>query len=98
MNMNIPKSFADLIGTEQKFSGPLFGRNKEIKPTKFSVIDVRFGSAVIIDMETLEDKHPTVELLLKNADMKQARWSRPFPCREIKLRRTTKRKKRLTAA
>lgn len=85
MEKGIPKSFKKLVGKEHTMSGCLFGR-KEIEPTKFTVLDARWGSGVIMDMKTLKDKHPTVQLLVKNDTMIRSRWTRGFPAREIKLK------------
>ena len=85
--MEMPKKYQDLVGTKQTFSGGLFSSKKSIPETEFDVLDWRWGLANIIDLKTLEAKHPTVEYLVKNQTMKASRWTRPFPVREIKLER-----------
>lgn len=91
-NLEIPKKHRDLVGTKQTFSGGLFSGNKEMPPTEFQVLDIRFGTARIINVKELRStgkssiNHPTFELLLKNDKMKKSQWSRPFPIREINLK------------
>lgn len=85
MDKGIPKSFKKLVGTVYTLQGSVFGR-KSIRPTKFNILDARWGSGVIMDMKTLKEKHPTVELLVKNKSMSRSRWTRGFPAREIKLK------------
>lgn len=85
-NNMIPKKFTDLIGTEVEISGPIFSYKKEFdEPTKFNVLNVRRGSATIMDMNSMEEKYATVELLLKREGMKKAQWSKPFPDTETKI-------------
>lgn len=89
--MNIPKAYLKLVGTEQSFSGGIFSRKKSLEPTTFKVLDIRAGSATIMNIKELREKgkssyeHPTFELLLKNDAMKRAQWTKPFPIREINL-------------
>ncbi|PXX96890.1 hypothetical protein DF185_19820 [Marinifilum breve] len=85
--MDLPKKYQDLVGTKQKCSGSLFSYKNEIKePLEFDVLDIRKGTATIMDMKTMEECHPTFELLLKREGMKKAQWTKPFPIREIDLR------------
>lgn len=87
--LEIPKKHRDLVGTKQIFSGGLFSGSKEMPQTEFNVLDIRFGTARIINVDELRNtgkssiNHPTFELLLKNDKMKKSQWSRPFPIREI---------------
>ncbi len=90
--MKIPKKHMKLVGTEQTFEGGIFSSNKAIKPTKFNVIDIRWGTARVVNIKELREKgkssycHPTFELLLKNNKMDRSRWSKGFPIREINLK------------
>lgn len=84
----MPKHYQDLVGTRQTFSGGLFSSKKSIPDTEFDVLDWRWGSAKIVNLKTLEEKHPTVEFLVKNETMRASRWTRPFPVREIQLEST----------
>lgn len=79
------KEIEDMKGTEVKVRGGIFSRKKALESTVFTVQGVRVGAAYIMDLKKQEIKHPTYELLLKNKAMPRARWSRPFPLREIKL-------------
>lgn len=94
----IPKKYTKLVGTVQTFQGGLFSRTKAIKPTKFNVLDIRWGQATIVNIKELREKgessyeHPSFELLLKNKNMKRSQWSRPFPIREIDLKKDKKKK------
>ena len=81
----IPQQYKDMVGTKREFSGGLFSSKKAIEPTEFNILNVRWGSAKIMNMKTMEMLHPTVEFLVKNENMKRSRWTRPFPVREIKL-------------
>lgn len=86
--MGIPQKYLDYVGTTQKFSGPLFSyrKDKEInEPIEFNVLDVRWGSGVIMDFDTMKDTHPTIQFKLKNNSMKRAQWTKSFPVPEIKL-------------
>ncbi len=101
--MNIPKKYTKLVGTEQTFEGGLFSGKKYIKPEKYQVLDIRAGSALIVNVKELREtgkssyEHPTFELLLKNKKMAKSRWSRPFPIREIDLAKKSKKKPRKRA-
>lgn len=81
----VPKEFEPLIGTKQTLGGYLFSANKQKTMQEYDVIDWKFGSAQIMDMKTLKAIHPTVELLVKQPNMRASRWTRGFPCRSIKL-------------
>lgn len=90
--LEIPKKYTDMVGTKQRFSGGLFSQNKEVAETEFNVLNIRFATARVINVEELRKtgkssiNHPTFELLLKNDKMKKSQWSRPFPIREINLK------------
>ena len=83
--MEIPERFLNMIGTEQRLGGALFG-SKERTTGTFKVLKCRWGSGVIMDMKTLEELHPTVQLLVKGEGMTKSRWTNGFPAREIDLR------------
>lgn len=93
----LPKSCMAFVGTTQTLSGGIFSSKKDLKPTDFNILDVRWGTATVVDMKSLLAKgesdyeHPTFELLLKNENMARAQWSRPFPIREINLKEKKKR-------
>lgn len=83
--MEIPERFTKMIGTEQRLGGPIFSSKEHINGT-YKILKCRFGSGVIMDVDTLEELHPTVQLLVKNNSMKKSRWTNGFPAREIDLR------------
>lgn len=83
--MEMPKRVTDLVGTKQIFSGGVFSSRKDIEQTEFNVLKWRWGSASIMDMNTMKMIHPTVEYLVKREGMRASRWTRGFPVREIKL-------------
>jgi hypothetical protein len=94
--MKIPQKYLDEIGSEQIFSGQLFGK-KEIPETRFKILDVRFGRGFVVDMVKFKaglpySKHPTVEYLIKNNSMTRSRWTKGFACREIDLNKLSKNK------
>lgn len=74
----IPKKYHKLVGQRLKFKGNLFGR-KSIPETEYDVIDIRPSFRFIVNMKTMEAKHPCFELLLKREGMRASRWSQPFP-------------------
>jgi len=80
-----PKEFTDLVGKEWKLDGNIFSTKKQIKPTTFKVLKLRWGASHIVDMNTLKDKHPTIQLLVKNKNMQRSRWTKGFPVRSILL-------------
>ncbi len=82
----MPKRVTDMVGKEFEMKGGLFSSRKEIPPTKFTVLDYRFGSGIIMNMKTMTEEHPTVEFLVKNGSMKRSRWTRGFPIPEIDLK------------
>lgn len=90
----IPQKYLDLVGTKQLASGGLFSSTKSLEPMEYQVIDIRRGSARIINMKEFielgesKTEHPTYELLLKRDGMKRAQWSKPFPITEINLKET----------
>lgn len=78
----MPERITSLVGTTQQFSGGLFSSKKKIDPTDMYVFDWRWSDTSIINMKTMELKHPAVEFLVKGEGMKRRRWTRPFPVRE----------------
>lgn len=90
--MNIPKKYLKLVGEKRTFSGGLFSGKKAIIPTEYHVLDIRSGTATVINVKEFTETgkssyaHPTYELLLKNDKMKRSQWSRPFPIREINIK------------
>lgn len=83
--MELPKEFKELIGTKQILGGGLFGQ-KEIPMQEYNVIDWRWGSAQVMNMEIMKVIHPTVELLVKREGMRASRWTRGFPCVSVELK------------
>lgn len=79
----MPQKYKDMVGREQQFSGHLFSSTKKLDPITLKVLDLRFGSAQIMDMKKMEIKHPSVEFLVKGPGMKRSRWTKPFAVREI---------------
>lgn len=75
----LPQEYLDLVGTKQTVSGCVFSYEKEIEPQEFDVLDIRRGSARMIDYNKMEVTNLSYELLLKNDSMKRAQWSKPFP-------------------
>jgi len=94
----IPKKYRDLVGTKHRFSGGIFSSSKEIQQTEFDVLDIRWGTSTVVNIDELCKtgesgyEHPSFELLLKRKGMKRAQWSRPFPIYEIDLKEKFKRK------
>lgn len=84
--MEAPEGFKELIGTKQTLGGGLFSSNKETPLQEYDVLDWRWGSAQVINMETLKAIHPTVELLVKREGMRASRWTRGFACRSVELK------------
>ncbi|MEP0266593.1 hypothetical protein [Dokdonia sp.] len=83
--IEMPQKYIDMVGTKRTFSGGLFSSKKAVEPDEYDILDWRWGSAKIMDMKTMEMKHPTVEFLLKKEGMRRSQWTRPFPVREIEL-------------
>ncbi len=87
----IPQKYKDLVGTEQIFSGGLFSSKKSEPEAKYNVLDIRWGSAKIVNAKEIRAgrqssyEYPTVEYLIKNSSMKRSRWTRGFPVKEINL-------------
>lgn len=87
----IPQNYQDLVGTKQIFSGGLFSYKKALPEKEYDVLAVRWGSAQVVNVKEMMEtgkssyKHPTIEYLLKSADMKKSQWSRGFAVREINL-------------
>lgn len=88
--MEIPKRWKDLKGTVQKLGGGLFSSNKEEPEAEYNVLDLRWGAATIMDMKTMEETHPTIELLVKKDGMRASRWTKGFKCTDIDLRKQKK--------
>lgn len=92
MLIKIPAKYLELVGTKQTFQGGIFSRKVALPPTEFDVLEIRQGLATIMNVKEMKEKgyssteYPTFELLLKNSTMKRARWSNPFPIREINLK------------
>lgn len=83
--MEMPKKYQDLVGTKQTLAGYVFNKKDQLEETEFDVLNIRFGSSFIMDMENMEIKHPTFQLLLKNGSMRKAQWTNVMPMREIDL-------------
>lgn len=92
-NSIIPQEYRNYVGQVHEFSGGLFSGKKNLKPAKYKVLDVRVGDGTVVNVKELREKgessyeHPTMQFLLKNDTMKRAQWSRPFPIREINLKK-----------
>lgn len=84
--MEAPKEFKELIGTKQTLGGGLFSGNKETPYQEYDILDWRWGSAQVMNMKTMKEIHPTVELLVKREGMRASRWTRGFPCRSVDLK------------
>lgn len=82
--MDLPKEYRDMVGKKQIVSGNIFSSKKSIEETVMTVEDIRLSSAIILSGTK---RHPAFELLLKSEEMKSAQWSKPFPMREITLKR-----------
>lgn len=89
--MEIPEKYKKIVGTKQFFSGGLFSANKSLPEMEYDVLDIRMGSAQVINYKEMLETgkssycHPTVEYLLFNAGMRRKQWSRGFAVREINL-------------
>ena len=79
------KKYSEMVGKSFFFSGGLFSNKRDEPEEEYEVLDYRWGSAKVMDMETMKEKHPTVEFLIKKEGMKRSRWTRPFPVPEINL-------------
>ncbi|RZL31295.1 MAG: hypothetical protein EOP00_35255 [Pedobacter sp.] len=92
MDSKIPQQYKDLVGTDVELQGGVFSGNRSINPTKFQCLDIRWGSATVVNFKELKEKgessyeHPTYNLLVKCAGMKKSRWTRGFAIREINLK------------
>lgn len=80
--MSDTPQIAELVGTKQKLGGGLFSGSKTTEPAEYDVLDWRWGSATLMNMETFEEVCPTVELLVKREGMKRSRWTRGFAARD----------------
>jgi hypothetical protein len=78
---DFPERIKKMKGGVYVMRGNVFGR-KYTPPTNFIVIDFRWGIKEIMNMDTLE-RHPSVEFLVKNDNMKRAIWTRGFSVDEI---------------
>ena len=89
---DIPQKYKELVGKEAIMSGGLFASNRTEPETKYNVLNIRWGTATILDAKQLKEtgqssyEHPTVEYLVKNDTMKKSRWTKGFPVREINLK------------
>jgi len=77
--VGLPREYLDLIGTKATLSGYIFSYGKEIEPEEFDVLDVRRGTAKVINREKMVVTFLSFELKLKNESMKRAQWSKPIP-------------------
>lgn len=68
-----PKSWSKLIGKEMFIEGQVFG-NKSIDRTKVIVIALRYGHGYITSLDG-GPKYKSIQLLVKNEQMKRARWT-----------------------
>jgi hypothetical protein len=91
-NYELPKKYLDMVGTKQKLGGGLFSYKKALPPQEYDVLNIRWGSATIINRKEFIEKgetsyeYPTCELLIKNSSMKKSMWTRGFAIKEIDLR------------
>jgi hypothetical protein len=98
-NNRLPKKYRDLVGTKQFMSGGLFSHKRSEPEKEYDVLDIRWGSATIMSITELREgkqpsyEYPTFELLVKREGMAKSRWTRPFPIREINLRKKRSKKK-----
>jgi pyruvate/2-oxoacid:ferredoxin oxidoreductase alpha subunit len=88
----IPQIYKDFVGTKKIFSGGIFSGRRAEPEEEYDVLDIRVSEAIIMDMSKSHPrpKHPAFELKIKKAGMAKARWTRPFPIREIKLNPNSK--------
>lgn len=81
-----------MVGNNILLKGTIFSNNRLMPPTEFNVLDIRQGRGTVINIEqflsngTSDYEYPTIQLLLKNKDMKRSQWSKPIPVREVNLR------------
>ena len=91
--MAIPSKYTAFVGKRKIISEYVFSSTKCLPPTEYMVLDIRWGEATVINLVEKKAKgessyeHPTYQLLLKSDAMKASRWSRPFPIREINLKK-----------
>lgn len=89
---SIPQKYQDIVGTEVILSGGFFSSKRSEPETKFKVLDIRWGTAKILNIKQLKEtgqsnyEHPTVQYLVKNDTMQRSRWTKGFPVREINLK------------
>lgn len=88
-NNLIPKKYQRFVGTKKRFSGAIFSYKNPITEKEFDVLNIRYSEATIVNFKT-KAKHPAFELLLKNESMSKARWTKPFPIREINFNKPNK--------
>lgn len=79
----IPEQYTSLVGTKKIFSGALFTK-KPIEPTEFEILDIRHSSAWITDLKSGKSFN-AFELLVKNENLKRAKWTRPFKMEDVPL-------------
>lgn len=93
--MSIPKKYLAFVGQQLTLGGGLFSGQRREPPLKYEILDIRAGQATVVytrkdktagTLEILRE-HPTYELLVKRRGMARARWTRPFPIKEIDLRK-----------
>jgi hypothetical protein len=72
----LPKDVLDTVGQEFKASGNLF--SKESLPYEtYKCLKVKPHISRMYNMKT-EKYRSTFQMLLKNADMKRSKWTKPF--------------------
>ncbi len=72
-----PKEYIEMIGKIHEMSGSIFN-SKEIPPTEFVVLGLRWGRGYIVNIEDkTRKKHSVIELLVKNNEIKE-RWTKGF--------------------
>lgn len=78
----IPKKYRDLVGTRKILQGGVFSRRKSIEPTDFDIVGIRMSSQKIMNLKTRKT-YRAFELLVKNDSMQRARWTNPFPIKDV---------------
>jgi hypothetical protein len=81
--MNLPNNVIEMLHTSCLMSGNIFSKNP-IEETEFIILSARFGQFVMEDKLTGK-RHPTIQFLVKNEDMKRARWTCGFKEESITL-------------
>lgn len=80
----MPEKYTELVGQRVIMAGSVFGNN-EIEETEFDILDWRWGHSTVMNMKEMKERHPTVEYLVKNENMRRSRWTKCFPVKEIDL-------------